>query len=251
MRCEGCDRDNPPDSRFCEECGGEQRAWCHRCGSDVTPGARFCRSCGARQEAASGAAGEAGRLAVRGGRRDLSVLFCDMVASTEIANRLDAEDFQELVRAYQTACTRAVYRFEGRVAQLLGDGILAYFGFPQAQEDSAERSIRAGLAIVEELRALSPEFQRRLGEGISARVGIHRGMAVVGEMGSGGRREPLAVGESVNLAARLQGAAPENGVVISGSTRSLVQGLFVMRDLGEHALEGADEPVTIYHVLRG
>lgn len=228
----------------------ELRAWCRRCGADVTPGARFCRSCGARQDAPSGAAGEAERLAGRGERRDLSLLFCDMVGSTGIANRLDAEDFQELVRGYQTACIRAVDHFKGHVAQLLGDGILAYFGFPEAREDSAERSVRAGLAIVEELGALAPEFQRRFGEGISARVGIHRGMAVVGAMGSGGRREQLAVGDGVNLAARLQGAAPENGVVISGSTMGLVQGLFVMRELGEQSLKGVDEPVAIYHVLR-
>jgi class 3 adenylate cyclase/ABC-type Mn2+/Zn2+ transport system ATPase subunit len=177
-------------------------------------------------------------------RRQVTVLFSDLVGSTEISTRLDPEDLGRLIRQYQDACAGAIARFDGFLAKFLGDGVLAYFGYPQAHEDSAERAVRAGLEIVAAME--------RIGDGAhKARVGIATGLVVVGEMvGTGAAQEQSIVGETPNLAARLQALAAPNSVVVAGITRRLLGDLFDYDFLGEHALKGFDRPLGVWRVLR-
>jgi len=172
-------------------------------------------------------------------RRQLTVLFCDLVDSTRLAAGMDAEDWRALVQRYHAAAGEVVASFEGHVAQYLGDGILAYFGWPKAHEDDAERAVRAGLGIVD---AVGPDF--------SVRIGIHTGPVVVGEMGGSGHRETLAMGDTTNLAARLQGIADPDTVVMSSATLRLVSGIFVTHDRGAHALKGIDAPVRVIEAVQ-
>jgi class 3 adenylate cyclase len=143
-------------------------------------------------------------------RRQLTVMFCDVVNSTTLSSQLDPEDYRDVVRAYQAICTEVIHRYEGHVAQLLGDGLLVYFGYPQAHEDDAHRAVRTGLEIIDAVGALNARLQREKGIQLAVRLGIHTGLVVVGEMGSTGRQEQLALGETPNVAARIQGlAAPD------------------------------------------
>ena len=143
-------------------------------------------------------------------RRQLTVLFCDLVDSTALASQLDPEDLREVVRAYQETCAKVIARFEGHIAQYLGDGLLVYFGYPLAHEDDAQRAVRAGLGMVEALGQLNTRLAQERGVHLAVRLGIHTGLVVVGEVGGGTRQEQLALGETPNLAARLQGIAAPN-----------------------------------------
>jgi class 3 adenylate cyclase/tetratricopeptide (TPR) repeat protein len=181
-------------------------------------------------------------------RRQLTVMFCDLVGSTVLSGQLDPEDLREVVRAYQEACAKVVARFEGHIAQYLGDGLLVYFGYPQAHEDDAQRAVRAGLGIVEAIGTLNTSFTQTTGITLAVRLGIHTGLVVVGAMGGGGRQEQLALGETPNIAARIEGLAAPNTVAISDATYRLVQGYFQCQDLGAQALRGVTESVRVYHV---
>ena len=154
-----------------------------------------------------------------------------------------------MVRAYQAACAEMIGRFEGHIAQYLGDGLLVYFGYPLAHEDDAQRAVRAGLGILEALEQLNTRLTRERGIRLAVRLGIHTGLVVVGEMGAGARYEQLALGETPNLAARLQGLAAPDTVVISATTYRLVQGFFACHDLGSQTLKGSPTPVLVYRVL--
>jgi class 3 adenylate cyclase len=175
-------------------------------------------------------------------RRQLSVLFSDLVDSTPLASRLDPEELGEVIGAYHRCVAAAVGLFDGFLAKYLGDGVLAYFGFPTAHEDDAERAVRAGLEIVKSVAALSSG-----GMPLNARVGIATGLVVVGEI-SGGEANSV-VGETPNLAARLQAEAPPGGVVIAPATRRLTGDWFRYRDLGAQRLKGIAEPVPLTQVL--
>ena len=165
-------------------------------------------------------------------RRQLTVLFCDLVGSTELSARLDPEDMGELIRGYQRRCAEAVERWGGHVAKYMGDGVLAYFGWPRAHEDEAERAVRAGLALTGAVADLATPA----GDPLAARVGIATGLVMVGELiGEGAAKEQTVVGETPNLAARLQALAAPGSVVISQATRRLVGGLFELTDLGPQA----------------
>lgn len=179
-------------------------------------------------------------------RRQLTVVFVDLVGSTALSVRFDPEDMSKLLRAYQNAVTSEFARFEGHVAKLMGDGVLAYFGWPMAHEDEAERAVRASLAAVEAVgRLVSPN-----GEPLAARVGIATGVVVVGELiGEGAAREETVVGETPNLAARLQTLARPNEVVIGEGTRELLGALFEVEDLGVQPLKGITVPVRAFRVL--
>jgi class 3 adenylate cyclase len=180
-------------------------------------------------------------------RRLLTVLFCDLVGSTELAARLDPEDLRNVMRAYHAACADVIGRSEGHVAKFLGDGVLAYFGWPKAHEDDAERAVRAGLALVQALAQLESHAGVRL----QARVGIATGLAVVGDLiGEGAAREEAVVGDVPNLAARLQALAEPGTVVIAPGTRRLVGGLFELADLGTYQLKGFAEPVRAWRPVR-
>jgi class 3 adenylate cyclase/predicted ATPase len=176
-------------------------------------------------------------------RRQLTVMFVDLVGSTELSARLDPEDLGALMRAYQNAVAGEVAHLEGHVAKYMGDGVLAYFGWPRAHEDEAERAVRAAIAIQGAVARLTAP------EPLSVRIGIATGLVVVGELiGEGAAREESVVGETPNLAARLQGLAEPGGVVISQATRRLVGGLFALADLGPRRLKGFAEPLAAWRV---
>jgi class 3 adenylate cyclase/predicted ATPase len=177
-------------------------------------------------------------------------MFCDLVDSTKLSSQLDPEDYRSVVRAYQAACTEVIQCYEGFTAQLLGDGLLIYFGYPQAHEDDAQRAVRTGLGILEAVGALNTRLEQDKGIGLAVRLGIHTGLVVVGEMGSQGRQERLALGETPNIAARIQGLAASNTIAISEATYRLIQGYFECQDLGAQTLRGVAEPLHVYQVLQ-
>jgi len=180
-------------------------------------------------------------------RRQVTVLFSDLVGSTALANEIDPEDMSALIKRYQDACAGAIARFDGFIAKFMGDGVLAYFGYPQAQEDAAERSIYAALAIIESLRQLKGPRGRTF----ETRIGIATGLVVIGDIiGSGVAREHSIVGETPNLAARLQTLAEPNSVVVSESTHHLLGRQFDYQSLGEQTLKGFAHPVKVWRVLR-
>src|SRR5215471_6175596 len=182
-------------------------------------------------------------------RRQLTVMFCDLVDSTRLASQLDPEDLREVVRAYQETCAKVIARFEGDIAQYLGDGLLVYFGYPLAHEDDAQRAVRAGLGIVEALGQLNTRLARERGVHLAVRLGIHTGLVVVGEVGGGTRQEQLALGETPNLAARLQGLAAPNTLVVSAATVQLLGGFFTSQSLGTSLVKGLAQPIEVYQVL--
>lgn len=177
-------------------------------------------------------------------RRQVTVVFADLVGSTALASQLDPEDLDQLLRRYRDACTGVIASFDGHIAQYLGDGVLAYFGYPQAQEQSAERAIRSALEIVSAVARL----QRPDGEPLQSRVGVATGL-VVGHSG-GDEREQMVVGDTPNLAARLQALAAPGSVLVGPTTRQLTGDFFEYVSAGEHALKGFDQPVPVWQVLR-
>jgi class 3 adenylate cyclase len=181
-------------------------------------------------------------------RRQLTVLFCDLVGSTELSRRLDPEDLRDLTRRYQDGVAGVVARYGGYVANFQGDGIVAYFGWPLADEDQAEQAVRAGLDALAAVRSLSEG--RSNGPSVLARVGIASGAVVVGDLESGGARQAAVSGETPNLAARLQAEALPDQVVIGGLTRQLVGDVFELDEFGARSLKGFAEPVLIWRVLR-
>ena len=182
-------------------------------------------------------------------RRQLTVMFCDLVDSTALSGQLDPEDLREVVRAYQATCTAVIQHFDGSIAQYLGDGLLVYFGYPQAHEDDAQRAVRAALGIIEAMGTLNTRLELDKSIRLAVRLGIHTGLVVVGEMGGSGRQEQLALGETPNVAARIQGLAAPDTVAISEATSRLIQGYFACHDLGPHILRGLAAPVQLYRVL--
>src|SRR4051794_40271601 len=179
-------------------------------------------------------------------RRPLSVMFCDLVGSTALSARLDPEDLREVIRAYQACVATTIQQFNGFIARYVGDGVLIYFGWPQAHETDAERAVRAGLAVAAAVSA-APISD----EPLHVRVGIATGLVVIGEpIGSGDSRQQTAVGETPNVAARLQSLAGPNQVVIDAATHRQIGGLFECRDLGTIELKGLPEPVPAWQVLR-
>jgi class 3 adenylate cyclase/predicted ATPase len=182
-------------------------------------------------------------------RRQLTVLFCDLVGSTQLSGQLDPEDLRAVVRAYQETAAEVIQRYEGHIAQYLGDGLLVYFGYPQAHEDDAQRAVHTGVELVEAIAGLHTRLEASYGVQLAVRLGIHTGPVVVGDIGGGGRREHLALGETPNIAARLEGLAAPNTVVISPVTARLVRQTFVLEDLGASALKGVGEPMAVWRVL--
>jgi class 3 adenylate cyclase/predicted ATPase len=183
-------------------------------------------------------------------RRQLTVMFCDLVDSTRLSSQLDPEVYREVVRAYQTACTEVIHRYEGHVAQLLGDGLLVYFGYPHAHEDDAQRAVRTGLGILDAMEALNNRIEHNKGIRLALRLGIHTGLVVVGEMGGAGRQEQLALGEVPNVCSRIEALAAPNTIAVSEATYRLIQGYFECQDLGAQTLRGVAEPLYVYCVHR-
>src|SRR5207248_4662400 len=179
-------------------------------------------------------------------RRQLTVMFCDLVGSTELSTRLDPEDLREVIGGYHGAVGEIVSGFDGFVSRYMGDGVLIYFGYPQAHEDDAERAVRAGLSAIDAVSRLDIQSVK-----LEARVGIATGLVVVGDLiGEGSAQEQSVVGETPNLAARMQALADPNAVVIAAGTRLLVADLFEYRDLGAVEVKGIAAPVPAWQVLR-
>jgi class 3 adenylate cyclase/tetratricopeptide (TPR) repeat protein len=245
VRCGHCGRDNTADAAFCGGCGAAIAARaCARCGRGARYDDRFCAGCGARLDDAAPAGAPA---PAADQRRHLTVMFTDLADSTRLAGELDPEDMRDLYRAYQAACAEAIARHSGYLAHYMGDGVLAYFGFPEAHEDDARLAVAAGLDIVAAAARLRREFRR---DDIGVRVGLHTGEVVVAEMGAGDRRqEHDVVGETPNIAARLQGIADRDAVVISEAARPLVDGWFELESLGAHDLKGVARPIGAHRVI--
>src|SRR5437667_4493647 len=258
MRCPSCGFDNREGMKFCVQCGTPLTPCCPRCGFENPPGSAFCGQC-ATSLSGQTPASQIPHSALRtphssAERRQLTVLFCDLVGSTPLAEQLDPEELREVVHAYQEACATVIQRFDGYIARYVGDALLVYFGYPVAHEDDAQRAVRAGLGIVAALPELNGRVQQTIGATQAAplqvRVGIHTGLVVVGELGGGDYREAMALGETPNLAARLQGMAEPDAVVISAATYRLIEGLFACHALGPHTLKGVSTPVPVYRVVR-
>jgi class 3 adenylate cyclase/predicted ATPase len=182
-------------------------------------------------------------------RRQVTVMFCDLVDSTQLSQQLDPEDYRAVVRAYQETAAAAIQPYDGYIAQYLGDGILAYFGWPQAHEDAAARAVHGSLTIIEQIAPLNERLQPQYGIQTAVRIGLHTGLAVVGEMGSGDRHEQLAMGDTANIASRLQGLATSNSIALSAATARLLHDDFTLEERGVHHLKGVAEPVSVFRVV--
>jgi class 3 adenylate cyclase/predicted ATPase len=246
MPCSKCGFENPDGMKFCNECGSPLGALCPNCNFENPSGSKFCGECGARLSKQLREATY--RLQQDAERRQMTVMFCDLVGSTRLSEQLDPEDLREVMRAYQEVCAKVIKRFEGYIAKYLGDGILVYFGYPKAHEDDARRAIHTGLEVVEAVRDL-PVEEQQLQQALQVRIGIHTGLVVVGEMGAGEVREQMAiVGDTPNIAARLQGIAETDTVVISAATHQLIEGFFDCESIGPHDLKGISRPMEVYKV---
>ena len=265
MRCAACGAELITGKKFCHACGVPVAVQCRGCGATIDPDFRFCPDCGLQQNAAihdtapppatdaftrlsrhipTGLAHKirATQGAIEGERKQVTVLFCDLVGSTAIAAGLDPEEYADLLDRYLEIVCREVYRFEGIVTHLAGDGLMALFGAPLAHEDAPQRAVRAALGIHEALARFS-------GVALRARIGINTGPVVVGTVGNDLKMDYTAIGDTTNLAARLQSLAEPGTILISETTHRLVRGFFQVRPLGPVAIRGKSERVPAYEVL--
>jgi ABC-type oligopeptide transport system substrate-binding subunit/class 3 adenylate cyclase len=269
MICSNCGFENDLDAEYCEKCGFSLNRTCAQCGSPLKPGAAFCKKCGAPVSPPSSSSKALGRLAalqqaapsalqekiravsaeIEGQRKPVTILFTDIVGSTALAEQLDPEEWKEIVAGAHQRVSQAVYRYEGTIAQLLGDGVLAFFGAPVTHEDDPLRAVRAALDIQKMMADYERELQGLI-DRFQMRIGLNTGTVVVGSLGSDLHMEYLAIGDAVNLAARLQSAARPGGVLISESTARLVKATFELQPLGEIAVKGKAEPVTVFEPLK-
>src|SRR5882724_6988275 len=256
MQCPNCKADIPEGSKFCLECGTAVLGCCPSCGNANPASAKFCLECGhklpapgvdaAGRPATETATRQPSQVAGSAERRQLTVMFCDLVGSTALSARLDPEDMREIMSAYHHRCAEVIGKSGGFVAKYMGDGVLAYFGYPQAHEDDAERAVRCGLALVDAASRLPTSH----GATLQVRIGTATGVVVVGDLiGEGAAQEQGVVGETPNLAARLQTLAEPGQVMIAPSTRQLTSGLFEYRDLGRVVLKGLADPIQAWQVL--
>ncbi len=271
MKCPNCAFENVVDARFCENCGQPLERACPNCGKPVSPNARFCKNCGfnlagaqarpapvtrsepldaLRRAAPASVASKilAEREHLEGERKLVTALFADIVGSTALADQMDPEDWRDIVGGAHRRVSEAVYHYEGTIAQLLGDGVLAFFGAPLAHEDDAERAIRAALEILASIEQYAQELRDRI-PNLQMRTGLNTGLVVVGNIGSDLHMEYLAVGDTVNLAARIQSAAEPNTILVSESTHRLATSLFDFEDRGKITVKGKAEPIQVYRVV--
>ncbi|MEO8755077.1 MAG: AAA family ATPase, partial [Casimicrobiaceae bacterium] len=261
MICPSCETPGAAGARFCAHCGTALVPRCPSCGAEHAPDARFCAQCGIPLAAAVVAPAVPRRTPIPADspasgaitstieRRHMTFMFCDLVGSTELSQALDPEDLRDVVGAYRDAAGTAVGHFEGTTAQYYGDGILVYFGFPIAHEDDGRRAVQAALQILESVAGLNARLRTTQPVSLSVRIGIHTGLAVVGDVGGANRTERLAMGDAPNIAARVQGVARPNTVVISAATHKLVSEFFRTETLGAQAFKGVGDPVEVFTVL--
>ena len=268
MRCASCQADNPAGNRFCDQCGAALPARCAACGAALRPEARFCGACGARVGSETAAPTPApanppasytpkhlaekilkSRSALEGERRQVTVLFADIAGFTRLAERLDPEEVHRVVNSCFELITAEVHRFEGTINQYTGDGVMALFGAPIAHEDSARRALHAALGIQRALAAYGRRLEGERGITLAMRIGLNTGPVVVGRIGDDLRMDYTAVGDTTNLAARMQQNAPPGRILVTGATHKATEGFFETRDLGPIDVKG-HEPVRAFEVLR-
>ena len=278
MICSNCSHANHASAKFCEECGQPLQRLCPSCGASNSVEAKYCSNCGeplvtqaaldkvpaavvqdttrqrlaTLQNRAPLALKKKIRLAhgqIEGERKPVTILFTDIVGSTSLAEKLDIEEWHEIVNGAHQLVSQAVYQYEGTIAQLLGDGVLAFFGAPITHEDDPIRAMQAALYIQKTIQAYAATLPGSVPD-FKMRIGINTGTVVVGNIGHDLHMEYLAIGDAVNLAARLQSAAEPGKILISQATAHLVQHAVQLEDLGEIALKGKHEAVHIYQVLR-
>ncbi len=275
MQCPQCHAENPEQAKFCLECGAKLQAGCPQCGAALPPAAKFCFECGARlaapppspppapapdplverlkrlvpkeyAERLLATKGQAG-----GDRRLVTILFSDVKGPAAMAEKLDPEEVVEVMNGAFEALIPPIYRHEGTLARLMGDAVLAFFGAPLSHEDDPERAIRAALEILDGAGAYAERLERERGiEGFNVRVGINTGLVVTGEVGSDLRVEYTAMGDAINLAARMEQNAPPGGILVSHDTYRHVRGVFDVAPQPPLAVKGKVEPVQTYLVQR-
>jgi class 3 adenylate cyclase/tetratricopeptide (TPR) repeat protein len=280
MRCLSCGSELLAGAKFCHACGTRVAETCPSCGSPIKPEFKFCPECGfalagppgpaatpsPRPAAPPAAADRFDRFSrhipedlalkirgiqgtIAGERKLVTVLFCDLVGSTAIAERLDPEEYRDLLDQYLELAFHQIYRFEGIVNQLAGDGMMALFGAPVAHEDAPYRAVRAAWEIQQALRAFNQRRDVRRGLDLTARIGVHTGPVVVGTVGNDLKMDYTAIGDTTNLASRLQSLAAPGTILASESTYRLVRGFFEVRAVGPFEIRGKAEPVTAYEIL--
>jgi class 3 adenylate cyclase/tetratricopeptide (TPR) repeat protein len=266
VNCPSCRRANRDDAQFCDGCGARLELACPACGRALRPGARFCDGCGNAVAAEPAAAGEVrdpreytprhlaekilhNKDALEGERKHVTVLFADLVDSTPMAERIDPEEMHQLMDQCFSHILEQVHLYEGTVNQFLGDGVLALFGAPLALEDAPRRAVLASLGILHALESMHADVMQRHGMGFQMRIGIHTGPVVVGRIGDDLRMDYTAVGDTMNLAARLEHAAQPGTTLMSDVTADLVAGFFDVRDAGALELKGKSQPVRAWEVL--
>lgn len=258
VRCLQCGSENRPGAGFCAACGKGLDVGCAECGRSLLPGHAFCDGCGAARPSAPPASYTpphleahvlVSRSAIEGERKLVTVLFADLAGFTAIAEQLDPEAVHAIMEGCFAILVRCVHRFEGRVNQFTGDGIMAIFGAPVAHEDHAARALRAALGIAAELRDYEEEVRRRWGVSCRMRIGINTGIALVGPIGDNLRLDYTAVGDTTNLAARLQQSAPPGAIWVSQATHRLASAQFEWETLEPLKVRGREEPVRVLALL--
>jgi class 3 adenylate cyclase/tetratricopeptide (TPR) repeat protein len=262
MRCRSCGTELLPGKAFCHACGARAPQVCGHCGEVVEAGFKFCPNCGQGLETPAAAEAKPataipeplaekirGAAQSVGERKQVTVLFCDLAGSTAVASGLDPEVYGELLEQYVALAMHEVYRFEGMINQLSGDGFMALFGAPIAHEDAPQRAVRAALAIRDALAHFNDQLVRERGIALPARIGLNTGPVVVGTVGNDLRMDYTAIGDTTNLAARLEQLATPGTILISEPTARLVRGFFELREVGPLEVKGKAEPVAAYEVL--
>ena len=266
MQCPNCQTENPASAKFCLNCGTALALRCSNCQAELPSGAKFCMNCGQPVAAATTKTQDDARLTrlaaavpaelktkmraahLAGERKMVTALFADVVGSTSLAEQMDAEDWTAVMNRAFDLISPAVYKYEGTIARLLGDAILAFFGAPVAHEDDPVRAIRAGLEVLTIVREYAEEVRRKHGIDFAMRVGMNTGPVVVGEVGSDLKYEYTAMGDAINLAARMQSAARPMSLLISEHTHRFVAPVFECVDLGQIDVKGKAERVRVYEV---
>ena len=263
MECPQCRFDNPPSMKFCGQCGARLGAVCPSCGAPVVAGFKFCGECGAAVAEPPPAPPPAPsytpphlkeqilqtKTAIEGERKQVTVLFCDLVSSTALADRLGPEVMHSLLSQFFELALAEVHRYEGTVNQFLGDGFMALFGAPIAHEDHARRAVLAALGLQRQLREHHGELGERHGVELAVRMGLNTGLVVVGGIGDRLRMDYTAIGDTTNLAARLQQLAPAGAILASEATARLVEGEVALEPLPPLAVKGKSAPIAAYRVL--
>ena len=255
MKCPECNFEIQDDARFCAGCGVEIGGICSGCQTPLLPNARFCHKCGAKRDASPDPVSETATLPAKeisatAERRQLTVMFCDLVGSTALSEQLDPEELRELVNAYQKVCSDVVEVYGGYISRLMGDGILVLFGYPKAHEDDAVRGIHAGLEILDAVLRLDQTFPKKADFNFQVRIGIATGQVVAGDLeGKGAAEENVIYGDTPNLAARLQGQARPGELLASETARKLARDHFEYRNLGQENFKGISKPVQVFKVI--